>query len=116
MIINRIYENQKLLSLVSFLVGLRTYQHLVLLFNEHNGDVSPENYCTARRVTDDWCMSFPCCITKSIHTHSKYVILTAFHRNNTYTNSPQCYVIPTASLLPNVTASDAVTSVTDTVN
>jgi len=30
MIINRIYENQNLLSLylVSFLVGLRTYQHL----------------------------------------------------------------------------------------
>jgi len=27
MIINRIYENQNLLSLVSFLVGLRTYQH-----------------------------------------------------------------------------------------
>ena len=27
MIINRIYEIQNLLSLVSFLVGLRTYQH-----------------------------------------------------------------------------------------
>jgi len=32
MIINRIYENQNLLSLnlVSFLVGLRTYQHLCI--------------------------------------------------------------------------------------
>jgi hypothetical protein len=27
MIINRIYEHQNLLSLISFLVGLRTYQH-----------------------------------------------------------------------------------------
>jgi hypothetical protein len=27
MIINRMYEHQNLLSLVSFLVGLRTYQH-----------------------------------------------------------------------------------------
>ena len=34
MIINRIYENQNLLSLslVSFLVGLRTYQHPCNLF------------------------------------------------------------------------------------
>ena len=37
MIINRIYENQNLLSLqlVSFLVGLRTYQHSC---NEHTAD------------------------------------------------------------------------------
>jgi hypothetical protein len=35
MIINRIYEHQNLLSLylVSFLVGLRTYQHPSILFD-----------------------------------------------------------------------------------
>ena len=38
MIINRIYENQNLLSLqlVSFLVGLRTYQHPCVLFEGEN--------------------------------------------------------------------------------
>ena len=38
MIINRIYENQNLLSLqlVSFLVGLRTYQHPCILFDGEN--------------------------------------------------------------------------------
>jgi hypothetical protein len=38
MIINRIYENQNLLSLmlVSFLVGLRTYQHPCILFGGEN--------------------------------------------------------------------------------
>ena len=36
MIINRIYENQNLLSLylVSFLVGLRTYQHPCILVDD----------------------------------------------------------------------------------
>ena len=35
MIINRIYEHQKILSLrlVSFLVGLRTYQHTCVSFD-----------------------------------------------------------------------------------
>jgi hypothetical protein len=38
MIINRIYEHQNLLSLwlVSFLVGLRTYQHPCILFDGEN--------------------------------------------------------------------------------
>ena len=38
MIINRIYETQNLLSLylVSFLVGLRTYQHPCILFDGEN--------------------------------------------------------------------------------
>jgi len=38
MIINRIYETQNLLSLylVSFLVGLRTYQHPCILFDSDN--------------------------------------------------------------------------------
>jgi len=36
MIINRIYETQNLLSLVSFLVGLRTYQHPCILFYGEN--------------------------------------------------------------------------------
>ena len=38
MIINKIYENQNLLSLlfVSFLVGLRTYQHPCILFVGEN--------------------------------------------------------------------------------
>ena len=38
MIINRIYENQNLLSLqlVFFLVGLRTYQHPCILFDGEN--------------------------------------------------------------------------------
>ena len=38
MIINRIYENQNLLSLevVSFLVGLRTYQHPCILLDGEN--------------------------------------------------------------------------------
>jgi len=39
MIINRIYENQNLLSLqlVSFLVGLRTYQHpCIIWFDDEN--------------------------------------------------------------------------------
>ena len=38
MMINRIYETQNLLSLwlVSFLVGLRTYQHPYILFDGEN--------------------------------------------------------------------------------
>jgi len=40
-------------------------------------------------------MLFACCITKAINRHSEYVILTAFHGNNDYTNAPYCYVIPT---------------------
>ena len=38
MIINRIYEHQNLLSLylVSFLVGLSTYQHPCILFHGEN--------------------------------------------------------------------------------
>ena len=37
MIINRIYETQDLLSLylVSFLVGLRTYQHILYIIIDH---------------------------------------------------------------------------------
>ena len=40
MIINRIYEHQNLLSLllVSFLVGLRTYQHPCICVEQLNGD------------------------------------------------------------------------------
>jgi len=42
LIINRIYKHKNLLSLVSFLVGLRTYQHPyrikdVLVFNDGKG-------------------------------------------------------------------------------
>ena len=48
MIINRTYETQNLLSLqlVSFLVGLRTYQHPCILFDGENisFDVSPVIY------------------------------------------------------------------------
>ena len=36
MIINRIYEHQYFLSLFSFLVGLRTYQHPCILFDGKN--------------------------------------------------------------------------------
>jgi hypothetical protein len=42
-----------------------------------------ENYGTARQATDDniiWRMRFACWVTKAIDTHSEYVILIAFPR------------------------------------
>jgi hypothetical protein len=48
----------------------------------HIGD-KVENYCRAEQATDDniiWCMRFACWITKATNTHSKYVILIAFPR------------------------------------
>jgi len=33
-----------------------------------------------------------CCKTKTIDIYSEYVILIAFHGNNSYTNAHQCYV------------------------
>jgi hypothetical protein len=43
MIINRIYETQNILSLklVSFLVGLRTYQHPCMLYKHASSVVQP---------------------------------------------------------------------------
>jgi hypothetical protein len=38
-------------------------------------------------------MRFACCVTKATNPHSEYVILIAFHGNNSYTNVPQCYVM-----------------------
>jgi len=55
-----------------------------------------EKYYTAGQATDDNTtrrMRIACWITKATdtHTHSEYVILTAFHANNVYANAPQCY-------------------------
>jgi len=38
-------------------------------------------------------------IPKATNTHSEYVILIAFPRNNGYANAPQCYVIRTLHVL-----------------
>jgi hypothetical protein len=50
MIINRIYETQNLLSLllISFLVGLRTYQHLCITYSGtvHNHGKNKFEYAT----------------------------------------------------------------------
>jgi hypothetical protein len=37
-------------------------------------------------------MRFACSITKTIHTHSEYVIFIAFPLNNVYPIAPQCYI------------------------
>jgi len=54
MIINWIYENQNLLSLllVYFLVGLRTYQHPCILFDGENisFDASPVIYINSTNI------------------------------------------------------------------
>jgi hypothetical protein len=42
-----------------------------------------------------WRTRFTCWITEATKTHSEYVILIAFHRNNGYTNDSPCYVIRT---------------------
>ena len=39
-------------------------------------------------------MRFACWITKTIHTHSEYIILLLFHSNNGFANAPQCYAMP----------------------
>jgi len=39
-----------------------------------------------------WRMRIACWISKATDTHSEYVILLLFHRNNGYANAPQCYV------------------------
>ena len=40
-----------------------------------------------------------CWITKAINTHSEYVILFAVPRQYGCTNAPQCYIVPTLSVL-----------------
>jgi hypothetical protein len=44
-------------------------------------------------------MRFTCWITKTIDTHSQYLIFIAFQRQHDHANAPQCYVIRT---LPNL--------------
>ena len=54
-----------------------------------------EKYGTAGQATDGEMaqrMRFACWITKATDTHSEYVILLLFHRNNSYANAPQYYV------------------------
>jgi hypothetical protein len=46
-----------------------------------------------------WRISIACWILKATNTHSEYVTLIAFHCNNGYTNTPQCYVIRAFSSL-----------------
>jgi hypothetical protein len=40
-----------------------------------------------------------CWITEATHTHSEYVIIVVFPRQNIYANAPQFYVIRTSTLL-----------------
>jgi hypothetical protein len=61
-----------------------------------------EKYCTAGQATDDNIiqrMSIACCIIKATDTHSEYVILAAFHSNNSCTKAPQYYVTRTLHVL-----------------
>jgi hypothetical protein len=54
-----------------------------------------EKYGRAREATDDNIirrMRFACWVTKATDTHSEYVTLIAFPRNNGYANAPQCYI------------------------
>jgi len=44
-------------------------------------------------------MRIPCWITEAIDTHLEYLILTAFHGSNGYTNGPQIYGIRKLPLL-----------------
>jgi len=46
-----------------------------------------------------WRLSIMCLIPKATNTHSEYVTLIVFPRNNGYANSPRCYVIPTLHVL-----------------
>jgi len=46
-----------------------------------------------------WRMRFACWITKATETHSKYVILIALPRQNSYANAPQCHIIRPLFLL-----------------
>jgi hypothetical protein len=64
-----------------------------------------EKYVRARQVTDDNIiqgMHFACWITKATDTHSEYVILIAFPRQQCLYELPQCYLIRTFSVLFNV--------------
>ena len=45
-----------------------------------------------RQQMATWRMRIACLIPKAINTHFEYVILIAFHGNNSCTNAPQCYV------------------------
>ena len=45
------------------------------------------------------CMHIASWIPKATHTHSQYVILIIFYCNNGCTNTPQCYIIGTLSVL-----------------
>ena len=57
-----------------------------------------KKYSRARQVTDiniTRRMRFACWVTKTIDTHSDYVIITVFHGKNGYANAPQNYVIST---------------------
>ena len=51
-VINRIYEHQNLLSLwlVSFLVGLRTYQHLCIIYSERVAALVIQHAMRMRRI------------------------------------------------------------------
>ena len=46
-----------------------------------------------------WRMRIACLIPKATKTHTRYVILIAFHCNNGCTDVPQCYVIRASLLL-----------------
>jgi hypothetical protein len=55
-----------------------------------------ENYGRARHATDDSIIrrkDFACWISKATDTHSEYVILIAFHGNNSYANAPNIMFI-----------------------
>lgn len=55
-----------------------------------------ETYCRPGKEVDDNTIRrvcFACCMTEAGDTHSEYVILLLFHRNNSYANVSQYFVI-----------------------
>ena len=48
----------------------------------------PQRKCGACALRDGY-------LRLQTHTQNKYLILTAFHCKNAYTNAPQYYIIPT---------------------
>jgi len=61
-----------------------------------------ETYCTARQVTDDnnkRRRRTACWITKATDTHSEYIIVLAFLRQQWLATAPEYYVILTLPVL-----------------
>jgi hypothetical protein len=49
-----------------------------------------------------WCMRIACWIPKATNTHTEYVIVINFPRNNGCTNAPQCHFICTLPVLSTI--------------